>query len=64
MIISKTRTDIVEITSDNEWEVIHEISTGIFTFDLSKAQDQGPEHFNYEYLEMVTDRVQITIAIK
>ena len=34
MIISQTMTDMVRVTIDNEWEVIHGLLTGIVTFDL------------------------------
>ena len=47
-------TDMIQVTIDNEWEIIHHLSTGIFTFDLTlahfKDQGRGHTHFDNEYL--------------
>ena len=43
---------MVQVTINNKWEVIHRVSTGIFTFDLDPfyTQCNGYASFDNEYL--------------
>ena len=47
--------DMVQVTIDIEWEIVHILSTCIFTYDPltmsnCKGQSQGYAHFNIENL--------------
>ena len=58
---------MIPVTSDNEWEVMHGLSTGIFTANLIpflKVKVKVMHISAINILDMATDRVTVTIANK
>ena len=60
--------DMVQVTIDNKWEVIHGLSTGVFTFYLDHSKGRGQVEVMHistiNILEIVTDIEKINTDIK